>query len=34
VVASTGTTALLGDPVTEAINLPVPRQAVVAGAGS
>ena len=34
VVAATGTTALLGDPVTEAINLPVPRQAVVAGAGS
>ncbi len=34
VLAATGTTALLGDPVTEAINLPVPRQSVAAGAGS
>ena len=34
VVAATGATALLGDPVTEAINLPVPRQSVAAGAGS
>ena len=34
VVAATGTTALLGDPVTEAINLPVPRRSVATGTGS
>jgi DNA-binding transcriptional MerR regulator len=34
VVAATGTTALLGDPVTEAVNLPVPRRPVAAGARS